>query len=743
MPDAPTTAPAHTNALADETSPYLLQHAHNPVDWRPWGAGRPSTEARRRGVPVFLSVGYSTCYWCHVMERESFESEATAAVMNERYVCVKVDREERPDVDALYMTAVQILTRQGGWPMSVFLLPDGRPFYGGTYFPPADAHGRPSFTRVLTALSDAHRDERDNVEANAAEITRVLRRLADPRPPEAAVAVDEAFLANAARHSAADYEPRFGGFGSAPKFPRETLLEMLLVAAGDEPQIAKQLRHTLDAMADGGLRDHLGGGFHRYSTDARWLVPHFEIMLYDQAMLAWVYAEASRQYGVDRYARVARGVLDFVLREMTSPEGAFYTAFDAEVDAREGLNYLWTPEQVAEVLGDADAARFGKVYGLDRGPNFADPHHGDGTPMANILHLPDGPGDDEDDPAVAAMRAKLLAARATRKQPLLDTKVVTSWNALNVRALAFAGRVLGEPRYTEAAARAADFLLTKHRTDDGGLSRTSRDGVQRHAGFLDDYAFLAHACLELHATTGDDRWRREATGLADLIAERFNGDPGDNAATGGFYFTDAGQTDLIVRQKVATDSPLPSGNAVAARVFLALGRAGVAHGVVEAFAGTLEGNPAGESSLVTAAAELVRARGPFVVEPPSEGGDAATRPASPDQLAESAVALRGEWLAPDRLAVTLHVAAGHHVNGADAPAPLVAARPDGRLARRRGRRLPADDAHARRCPTSRRRARTRGRSRSSCGSPGRWATRRRSRWRCVTRRVPTRRASRR
>jgi uncharacterized protein YyaL (SSP411 family) len=332
-----------TNRLANETSPYLLQHRHNPVDWHPWGP-EAFAAARTSDRPIFLSVGYSTCYWCHVMERESFESPATAAVMNQLFVCIKVDREERPDVDQLYMTAVQVLTRQGGWPMSVFLTPDLRPFYGGTYFPPTDHGSRPGFVSLLREISDAYKNRRDQVEHSANQVSDILRQASVPDRPRQTITLDKPFIERLVARSESDYDPASGGFGSAPKFPRQSLLELLLVynrINPDDKRMAR-LRHTLDSMANGGIRDQLGGGFHRYSTDADWLVPHFEIMLYDNATLAWCYIEAYRQTEDRRYAAVARGIFDFVLREMTSPDGAFYTAFDAEVDAREGLTYLWT-----------------------------------------------------------------------------------------------------------------------------------------------------------------------------------------------------------------------------------------------------------------------------------------------------------------------------------------------------------------------------------------------------------------
>jgi uncharacterized protein YyaL (SSP411 family) len=572
----------HTNRLINESSPYLLQHAHNPVDWYAWGP-EAFEAARSQNKPIFLSVGYSTCYWCHVMERQSFENGAIAQVMNDKFINIKVDREERPDVDQLYMTAVQVLTQHGGWPMSVFLMPDLRPFWGGTYFPPTDSHGRPGFANILHAIDDAYHKRGNEVEKSAEQLVSVLQQVAEPSQTQTHITIDDAFIDELIERSTSDYEPMYGGFGRAPKFPRETLLELLLTrtakpASGRNAELNKMLRHALDAMANGGIRDHLGGGFHRYSTDAKWLVPHFEIMLYDNAMLAWCYAQASRQFNDARYARIARGVLDFVLREMTAPSGAFYTAFDAEVDAQEGLSYLWTAEEIERILGKEDAKTFNRIYGVDRGPNFADPHHGTGAPDKNILFLPNGP-EGEDNPRVIEMRQQLYEARRKRKQPLLDTKVLTSWNALMIRAMAYASKVLNEPRYLTAATKAADFLLQHHRKSDGGLYRTSREGANRLSslkstgeakldGSLDDYSFFILALLSLHDVTGDTSWRKSAEELTQQMIDRFNDPLG-----GGFYFTDRSAADLIVRQKTASDSPLPSGNAIAATVAVKLGMA--------------------------------------------------------------------------------------------------------------------------------------------------------------------------
>ena len=429
------TAPAHTNRLANETSPYLLQHTHNPVDWYPWGP-EAFEKSRRENKPIFLSVGYSTCYWCHVMERQSFENETIAAQMNRDFVCIKVDREERPDVDQLYMAAVQVLTRQGGWPMSVFLAPDLRPFYGGTYFPPTDSHGRPGFPRILAAIDEAWKNRPAEISRSADELIRILKQLAIPQPPAEKFVIDAKWINHIIDRSTADFDPHHGGFGSAPKFPRQTVLELLLVylRQNKNEALMQKVRQTLDAMADGGIRDHLGGGFHRYSTDEMWLVPHFEIMLYDNAMLLWIYAEAHAQTNDLRYASVARRIADFVLRELTSPQGAFYTALDAEVDAQEGVSYLWTHDEVEDALKSASIpadkiTKFLRAYGLDAGPNFADPHAGHSAPDKNVLFLSDPKLEDE----LKSARDALYKTRKQRRQPMLDTKILTSWNALMIR----------------------------------------------------------------------------------------------------------------------------------------------------------------------------------------------------------------------------------------------------------------------------------------------------------------------
>ncbi|MEM6315138.1 MAG: DUF255 domain-containing protein, partial [Planctomycetota bacterium] len=585
-------------------------------------------EARRRDVPIFLSVGYSTCYWCHVMERQSFENEAIAALMNERFVCVKVDREERPDVDQLYMTAVQVQTGQGGWPMSVFLLPDGRPFWGGTYFPPQDMQGRPGFPTVLTALSDHFRSDRAELEKQAEQITSIVQRLAEPKGPEQSFTLDVPMLLELERQMRSDFEPTHGGFGNAPKFPRQTLLQTALQFEREHPdeQRRQQLKQTLDAMAAGGIRDHLGGGFHRYSTDARWLVPHFEIMLYDQALLLDVYAAAGTVFDDNGYRSVARGIADFVLREMTSPEGAFYTAFDAEVDAVEGDPYVWTADEVRAVIGDNED--FLRTYGLRDGPNFHDPHGPATEHTHNILHVT---GDFlAAEQKFAEQRAKLLAARNQRKQPMLDTKIITAWNGLMIEALA----KLGDAKYVDASKRACAWLL-EHHWDGQRLLRSSRDGTDGPAGVLEDYAYLDSAL------TGVESWG-EAPGIRDFVAaskqisdalvDRF-GD-GD----GGYFDTDGG---LVVRQKSAVDSPLPAPCAV------------IGHEVVvQQFAQNLREHPGGMSTMLGLAHRLVTGY-TGSIEVTADDATALTQ--------EEVVQFRGQWVSERELQLVLHVSEGYHL----------------------------------------------------------------------------------
>ncbi len=546
------------NRLAAETSPYLLQHSENPVEWYPWGEEALS-RARNEDMPILLSVGYSACHWCHVMERESFEDEATAAYMNEHFVNVKVDREERPDVDALYMEAVQEISGQGGWPMTVFLDPDGVPFYGGTYFPPDEGRGMPSFRMVMEAVLEAFRGKRDEIRDRAPGIRERLGAIGRIEP--AAEAPEEKMLDEAVTRllSAADSER--GGFGGAPKFPPASALELLMATGarghGGEA-VATVVETTLDAMMAGGIHDQIGGGFSRYSVDAAWLVPHFEKMLYDNALLAAAYLHGFQAYGHDRYRRVCEGTLDWMLREMRGPEGGFYSALDADSEGEEGRFYVWTPEQIgAELIkfSTQDVENVMSYYGVTEAGNFEG---------RNILHLPAGAAAQAPDMLDEARRA-LLAARNARVWPGLDDKRLASWNALAIAALAEAGAALERPDYLDAARRCAEFVLTEMRDADGRLMRTYKDGDARIDAYLEDHAFLLEALLTLYEATLEQPWFERAAELAETTVERFG-----DLERGGFFSTAADHEQLIARRKEIGDHPIPSGNSSAALGLLRL-----------------------------------------------------------------------------------------------------------------------------------------------------------------------------
>lgn len=676
------------NRLAAESSPYLQQHAHNPVDWYPWGP-EAFDKARRENKPIFLSVGYSTCYWCHVMERESFENDDVAAVMNSHFVNIKVDREERPGVDQLYMTAVQVQTHQGGWPMSVFLTPTLEYFYGGTYFPPRDAHGRPGFTTLLNAINEAWTERPADVMQSARQFTDILKQLAVPSRPKESYTIDNAQILEWINDSISDFDERHGGFGGAPKFPRETLLQLLLSVEEssivDEPtrkQIRRMLRTTLDAMMHGGIRDQLGGGFHRYSTDAHWLVPHFEIMLYDNAMLGEIYARAARQLEDERYAIVARELFDFILREMTSSDGAFYSAFDAEVDAQEGMPYLWTIQELRVPLvrllipphqgipsefNEKHIDFFLTVFGVDRGPNFSDPHHGTGVPEKNVLFVADPEKYWKDRLStwkfafLKEMQNEVLSDRDDRKQPQLDKKVITSWNALMIRALSLGANILKEPRYTRAAITAAEYLLLWNRSNEGFIARTHQNGFAvGPPGTLEDYALFAYALLSLHTATGENKYLEAGREIACELRRRFE-DP-----AGGFFFSAANADDLIVRQQTATDSPLPAGAAVAARVLHELGDSAAARRVIQAFGGALAQHAVACSAMVEAAMAIVTASGPIHID---AGNVTAS---SLIQQAGELVTIRAIQVSPTQVNVSLEIADGWHINANPASSGLIA-----------------------------------------------------------------------
>jgi uncharacterized protein len=541
-----------SNALAAESSLYLRQHADNPVDWVPWGPDA-FQQARERDVPLLVSIGYSSCHWCHVMERESFEDERTAERMNEGFVCVKVDREERPDVDALYMEAVQGMTGRGGWPLNVFLTPEGLPFYGGTYFPPTERSGMPSFAQVLLAVSEAWHERGEEIRASAEALRERLRGGALLRPVGEPLL--ESALEEAVGRLRASFDAVNGGFGGAPKFPQASVIELLLCR--DQRDMAL---YTLRCMAGGGIHDLLGGGFHRYAVDETWTVPHFEKMLYDNALLARAYLHAFQISGDERLREVCAGVLDWALREMRGAEGGFYSALDADSEGAEGRFYVWTIAQLREALGE-DAQEAIAWLGATEEGNFSDPH--DPRPGLNVLEDRGAPPGPE---TRRRVREKLLAARDRRVRPGLDDKRLTSWNALMIAALAEAGAALEQPRYLRAAGECAEFVLRELRGADGGLLRAYNDGSARIDGFLEDYAFMLEALIVLFEATCEERWLDEAIALADRLIERFA-----DTEHGGFFSTaSGGAQELIVRRKELEDAPIPSGQSSAAMGLLRL-----------------------------------------------------------------------------------------------------------------------------------------------------------------------------
>ena len=551
------------NRLIHETSPYLLQHAHNPVDWHPWGE-EAFRLARDRDVPVLLSVGYSSCHWCHVMERESFEDPEIAALMNELFVSIKVDREERPDVDSIYMAAVQALTGQGGWPMTVFLTPAGDPFYGGTYFPPDDRGGLPAFPRVLRGISDSYTSNRSEVTRVTGQLVERIR-LAGTGIPSSDPLTEE-ILAGAFRIVKGQFDDTNGGVGMQPKFPQPMTYEFLLryhARAGD-PEALEMVQLTLDRMAHGGIYDQIGGGFHRYSTDAFWLVPHFEKMLYDNALLVKLYLHAFQVTGDAQYRRVVEQTLEYVRREMTSPEGGFYSAQDADSEGVEGKYFVWRPEEIISVLGKEVGQVVSRYFGVTEVGNFEG---------KTILHRSEASRQvveesDLSEEAFAELlndsNARLLQARQERIAPMRDDKVLTAWNGMMLRAYAEAGAVLARPDYVETARRSASFLLEVMKKGDR-LLRTYRDGEAKLNAYLDDHACVIDGLMALHEADLDFRWLREAETLAGSMIELFWDD-----ASQQFYDTGSDHEKLIVRPRDVADNAVPSGGSMAADTLLRL-----------------------------------------------------------------------------------------------------------------------------------------------------------------------------
>ncbi len=551
------------NRLAQETSPYLLQHKDNPVDWYPWGE-EALRKAREEDKPVLLSVGYSACHWCHVMERESFEDEATARLMNEHFVNIKVDREERPDIDSIYMSAVQAMTRHGGWPMTVFITPDGAPFYGGTYFPPVPSRGMPSFKQLLLSLADAYENRRDEVMQSAENVREYLQAATGASAPT--TGLSEELLDSAAASLLGQLDNRFGGFGGAPKFPQTMNLEVLLryyKRTGDRAARAG-VEHTCRQMANGGIYDQLGGGFARYSVDEYWLVPHFEKMLYDNALLARLYLEAYQVSGDDFFRRIAEETLDYVARDMTDSEGGFYSAEDADSEGEEGKFYVWMPGEIEAALEPDEAKLAMRFWDVTERGNF------EGKNILNVPRPPEAIAAEFDISAgelwqrIVRIREKLLAEREKRVRPGRDEKVLAAWNSLMLRAFAFASSVLDREDYREIAEKNASFLMEKLVVD-GRLRRSYKDGRARFNGYLEDYACVADGLVELYEATFETRWLREAGSLADAILELFW-----DAEKGVFYDTAADHEELVTRPRDVYDNASPSGNSVAVDVLLRL-----------------------------------------------------------------------------------------------------------------------------------------------------------------------------
>ena len=552
------------NRLIDETSPYLRQHAHNPVDWYPWGP-EALERAKSQDKPILLSVGYSACHWCHVMERESFENPSIAALMNEHYVSIKVDREERPDIDSIYMAAVQALTGLGGWPMTVFLTPDGKPFYGGTYFPPEDRGGMPAFPRVLSAIAEAYRDRRGEVMNTTNQILVHMQQMTKSThdvDPLTADVMTRAFL-----ELIKQFDDTYGGFGLEPKFPQPMTYEFLLrrYLGTEDPQALDMVELTLDRMARGGIYDQLGGGFHRYSTDTYWLVPHFEKMLYDNALLVRLYLHAYQVTRNPEYRRIVEETLDYVVREMTSTDGGFYSAQDADSEGEEGKFFVWRPEEVAGLLGKEDGKIVNGFYGVTVHGNFEG---------KSILHIPTPPAEfarnsgiaeTELNEVLARSKKKLLEQRATRIAPGLDDKILTAWNGLMLAAFAEAASVLGRDDYRKIATTNGTFLLDNLIDIDGRLLRTYKDGKAKLNGYLEDYAFLIDALLLLHEVTFGERWLRTAVELGRSMVELFWDEDSQQ-----FYDTGVDHEDLVIRPRDVTDNAIPSGSSMATSVLLKL-----------------------------------------------------------------------------------------------------------------------------------------------------------------------------
>ncbi|MHC4231649.1 MAG: thioredoxin domain-containing protein [Planctomycetota bacterium] len=548
--------PKHTNQLIHEASPYLLQHAHNPVDWHPWG-NEAFTKAKKDNKPIFLSIGYSTCHWCHVMAHESFENERIAAILNEHFISIKVDREELPGVDAVYMDFVQKTTGSGGWPMSVFLTPDAKPFYGGTYFPPVDSYGRPGFETLLTSIEEAWRNRQDEILRSSEQLTQALQEKVQT---QSELALTEDALTTTSEALEQIYDSQYGGFGNAPKFPQPSMLSLLLIYSHrtENENALSMVEKTLEKMASGGIYDHLGGGFHRYSVDQKWLVPHFEKMLYDQALISRAYIQAFQITQKSAYQQIAEEVFKYVLRDMTSPQGGFYSAEDADSEGHEGVFYVWNPKQVDKILSRKEQELVKAYYGISDTGNFER-----GTSILNVTSTLDEVAKEIDiDPhdtkkILESAEQKLFQAREKRIRPHRDEKIIAGWNGLMISSLAYGGAVFNEPRYVQAAQRSANFVMD-NLDKSGRLKRYYAQGKAHEYAVLDDYAYLIRGLIDLYQADFDPKWLGHAVKLADQMTALF-----EDEKNGGFYLTGSDTQNLIRRTRPDYDGATPSGNSVA------------------------------------------------------------------------------------------------------------------------------------------------------------------------------------
>ena len=573
---------SYTNKLIKEKSPYLLQHAHNPVDWYPWG-NEAFEKAKKEDKPIFLSIGYSTCHWCHVMEEESFSNPEIAKIMNKHFVSIKVDREERPDIDNIYMSAVMAMTGNGGWPLTVFITPDKKPFYGGTYFPPEDRWGKPGLKTVLNSIADSWKNRRGEILRSGESLTQAISQQSLVSGQKT-LSLNEGILKQSYDGFLRRFDPRHGGFGNAPKFPMGHSLSFLLRywKRSGEPKSLEMVEKTLSSMAEGGIYDHIGGGFHRYSTDARWRVPHFEKMLYDQAILAKTYLEAYQATGKEEYAKTAREIFEYVLRDMTHPQGGFYSAEDADSplsenseEKREGAFYLWNKNELVSILGKEQADIFSFYFGAEPGGNALSDPQGE-FKEKNILYVARAEQEaakkfNKSVKDIGAIiddaKKKLFIIRSKRPRPHLDDKVLTDWNCLMISALSFGSRVLNEPQYRRAADESAKFILKNLVREDGRLLHRYREGESAILGNIDDHAFLIYGLQDLYEATFNPEYLKKAKQLTDDMIRLFWDEP-----NGGFFFTAHDAESLLVRQKEIYDGAIPSGNSVSALDLIRLGR---------------------------------------------------------------------------------------------------------------------------------------------------------------------------